>query len=239
MSERLFKILDEQGRSYHGGDAVWSLPTRNTDGTWTPGEWMPEVGGELVACKNGYHLAREQDLLIWLGPTIYEAEAEDVWEGSGGNKVVARRARLTRRLNWNEKTARLFACWCVRQVWHLLDGERCREIVEAAERFANGETTLDELAAARDAAKVAARDAARDAAWSAAGGDAGSTAWSAAWSAARSAALAAAWDAAWDAAGGDAGAGAWSAARGAAWDAAWSAARAAQTAHLIETIYQE
>ena len=83
-----------------------------------------------------------------------------------------------------DRLAPLFACWCVRQVWHLLADERSKNAVEVAERYANGQATDEELDAARDAA--------RDAAWDA---------W-AAWDAARDAAWAAraAWDAAWDAA---------------------------------------
>lgn len=34
---KYFKVLDENGCSCHGGDAEWSLPTQNDDGTWTPG----------------------------------------------------------------------------------------------------------------------------------------------------------------------------------------------------------
>ena len=112
-----------------------------------------------------------------------------------------------------DRLARLFACWCARQVWHLLTDERNRRAVEVAERYAVGEATADELDAAESAARSAARSAA-DAAWSAA---------DAARSAARNAAGRAAWRAAWSAA--------WSAAD-AAWSAAWSAARAAQAAHL-------
>ena len=40
---KYYKVLDKHGRSCHGGEAEWSLPQRNEDGSWTPGEWMPEV----------------------------------------------------------------------------------------------------------------------------------------------------------------------------------------------------
>ena len=107
---------------------------------------------------------------------------------------------------------RLFAVWCARQVQHLMVDKRGLHALDVAERFANGQATVEELHAARSAA------------WAAAG------AWDAAWDAARSAAWAAAgaaaWAAAWDAAG--------AAARSAAWAAAWAAARSAQTAHFLE-----
>ena len=80
----------------------------------------------------------------------------------------------------DDKTLRLFACKCVREVWHLLTDERSRKAVEVAERYAVGDATDEEL------------DAARDAAWDASS----SAAWDAVWDAARAAALAAAWDAA-------------------------------------------
>jgi creatinine amidohydrolase/Fe(II)-dependent formamide hydrolase-like protein len=110
-----------------------------------------------------------------------------------------------------EREARLFACWCARQVVHLTDDARVPRCIETAERYADGEATQEELSAAWDAARAAARaaawdalDAARAAAWDAL-------------DAARAAARAAAWDAraaaraaAWDAR---------AAARAAAWDA--------------------
>ena len=136
------------------------------------------------------------------------------------------------------KTLRLFAVWCARQVEHLMTDERSIAALVVAEKFAHGEATKVELAAARDAAgaaardaagaaaRAAARDAARDAAGAAARDAAGAAARAAARDAARAAAGAAAWDAARDAAG-DA---AWAAARAAAWAAAWAAARAARAA---------
>ncbi|CAJ9734887.1 putative bacteriophage protein [Burkholderia pseudomallei] len=127
-----------------------------------------------------------------------------------------------------DRDLRLFAVWCARQVEHLMQDQCSKDALNVAERFANGEATDEERAAARDAARDAARAtaraAARDAAWA--------TAWGAAWAAAGGAARAAAggaagaaarataWATAWDAA--------WGAAWATAWDAAWGAALDAQ-----------
>jgi len=116
----------------------------------------------------------------------------------------------------SDKIMRLFAVWCARQVQHLMKDPRSLNALDVAEKFANGNATKDELAAAWDAAWGAAWDAARDAAWGAA------------WDAARDAARDAAWAAAWAAARGAAG--------DAAWAAAWAAARGAQRDKLIEMI---
>jgi len=174
----LYKVLNEDGTPYHGGHGAWSLPAKNDDGTWTPGDWMPAIEGELVLCANGYHLCRDGQVLEWLGPALFEVEyrGEVV---TGDDKIVVREARLLRRFEaWNEHGARLFACDCAERVLPLFerkrpDDRRPRQAIEVARRFANGEATRDELLAAWDAA------------------------WAAAWAAARAAARAAAWDAAW------------------------------------------
>lgn len=95
-----------------------------------------------------------------------------------------------------DRELRLFAIHCVRQVEHLLTDQRSLNAIATAERYANGEATSDELAAARDAAWAAARAAASDAAMAAAS----DAAWAAAWAAARAAASDAASVAAWAAA---------------------------------------
>ncbi|NGM79734.1 hypothetical protein [Burkholderia multivorans] len=111
-----------------------------------------------------------------------------------------------------DRDLRLFAVWCARQVEHLMEDQRSKDALNVAERFANGDASDEELAAAWAAAWVAAGDAAgaaaRAAAWAAAG-----AAREAAGDAAGDAARDAAWDAAWAAAG----------------DAAGDAARGAQT----------
>jgi hypothetical protein len=220
---KYYKVLSNDGRSCHGGSAAWSLPVQNNDGSWTPGEWMPRVKGRLVLCENGYHLAREQDLIHWLGEAIYEAEPRGELIETD-DKVLARDCRLLRQLvGWNDRTARLFACDCAERVLPLYErdypgDQRPRQAIAVARCYANGQATDNELAAAWDAA------------WDAAGAAAGDAAWDAARAAARAAAGAAAWDAARAAARAAAGAAAWDAARAAAGAAAWAAARAAERA---------
>jgi len=136
---------------------------------------------------------------------IIDCPAEDrLW-------VVLRKEFFT------DKQLRLFAVWCARQALAIPgnESEVCSNTCDVAERYANGEATHEELAAARVAAWAAARDASRVAARVAA------------WAAARVAAWAAAMDAAWaaarDASRVAARVAAWAAARAAAWDAAMDA----------------
>jgi len=117
----------------------------------------------------------------------------------------------------DDRTLRLFACWCVRQetCWSLLSDERSRAAVEVAERYARGDATDEELSAAWAAAWAAARAAARAAAWAAAR----ASAEAAAEAAARAAASAAAGAAIRASAEAAARAAASAAAEAAAWDA--------------------
>lgn len=54
-------------------------------------------------------------------------------------------------------TLRRFACFSVRQIWHLLTDERSKRAVEVTELFCDGKATLAEL---NDAAAAAAEAAA-------------------------------------------------------------------------------
>ena len=130
-----------------------------------------------------------------------------------------------------DRIARLFACECAARVLTIFErdrpgDDRPRRAIETARRFATGEATREELAAAWAAAGSAA--------WAAAGAAAWDAAWAAAGSAARAAAGSAAWAAAWAAAWDAARAAARDAAGSAAWDAARDAARDAECAEQVE-----
>src|SRR3990167_9181761 len=230
MNETLYKVLGENGETVNGGHGKWSLPSGGK-----PGKWMPKIGGELIPCENGYHLCRRKDLINWLGPTIWEAECRgDVVKAH--DKIVVREARLLRQLeNWNERTARLFACDCSEWALSLFAEPDPRSIqaIWVARLYAVGKATEIELDAAWAAAGAAA-GAARDAAGAAAGAAAGVAsvaAGAAAWAAAGGASVAAG-AAAWAAAGAAAGA-APAAARAAAW-----AARAAAVGYITDRLFE-
>ena len=160
----LYKVLDEGRMPYNGGSGQW-LPA---------GQWMPPVEGPLAACRNGYHVCRIDQLLSWLGPTVWLVEVRgDVLIEPA--KCVARQAMLGRRLAWDARIARHFACDCAERALGRLEtpDERSVNAIAVARRYADGQATDHELAAAwaaaRDAARAAARAAASYAASCAAG----------------------------------------------------------------------
>ena len=62
----------------------------------------------------------------------------------------------------DDRTLRLFAVHCARSVEHLLTDQRSRDAIDVAERFARGDATPGELAAAWSAAMGVAMSAAID-----------------------------------------------------------------------------
>lgn len=175
---RLYKWLNGN-KPAHGGSGEWDLPK---DGK--PGKWW-RVKGKLEPRRNGLHLCREGDLVIWIAQDLYECERKGGLIDAN-NKVVARQARLTRRLDgWDEQTARLYACDCAQRALTLAGNPDPSSVKAVWVSRACASGLLD--GAALEAARSAARSAAMFAAESVR-----SAAWSAAESAARSAAESAA-----------------------------------------------
>jgi len=199
---KLFKVLGAGRKSCHGGNHVWEV-----------GKWY-EVQGELIPCRNGFHLCKAEHLLEWLQEEIWEAQ----FEGEiidNGDKIVVRKARIVKQCaGWNERTARLFAVDCAEDVVRLIPEPEAKHCLEVARKYASQEASYEELAAAREAAWRATWKAAKD--------DAGAAAREAAWVTGREVAWEAARDAAWAAV--------HAAARAAAGNADGPAARAARDA---------
>lgn len=99
-----------------------------------------------------------------------------------------------------DRDARMFAIWCARQVQHLMEDQRSIDALDVAEKFADGESSDEELEAARGAAFAAAMDAAFAAAMDATWAATRDAAWAATWAATRGVTKVAAMGAAWAAA---------------------------------------
>jgi hypothetical protein len=140
----------------------------------------------IVLCSSGLHASVDPSDALHYAQGGYLCRVA-VWGDVtiGGDKIAGRNREVLAAHDITREL-RLFGCWCARQVWHLLTDERSRNAVEVAERFADGQSTKEELAAAWAAARDAARDAVGAAAWDAQ---------CAAWDAAKAAASHAVWDA--------------------------------------------
>lgn len=153
---KFYKFLTSAGNSTYQGFS-WPLPDGDNPGLWV------EVEGDLVKCENGLHAALESNLVPWIGALLFEMEFDGEVE-QDDEKVWGRRARLVREVTtWNARTQRLFACDCAERVANLGNEEVNRATIEVSRRFANGEATETELAAALGAARDAVWAAARDA----------------------------------------------------------------------------
>ncbi len=91
MTEKYYKVLVD-GKSCHGGNLVWSLPTETE-----PGDWQ-SVDGDIVLCQNGLHVTTNPNHWWKDGCTVYEVEIDG--EIGGRNdakaKIVVPRVRLLR-----------------------------------------------------------------------------------------------------------------------------------------------
>jgi len=101
-----------------------------------------------------------------------------------------------RAVEGHERVMRLLAVRYARKVQRLMKDPRSINVLDVAERFANGLADQKDLDAARASAATAAWDAAWDAEWDAARASAATAAWDAARASAARAAATAAWDAA-------------------------------------------
>ena len=161
-----FLTADNKGK-FSEYDFTQYLPDRDK-----PGKWLPKIENPIL-CEKGYHCFMPGYILEWIEAQLFEVEINGR-HFYGDDKIVAQNMRLLRKVDaWNDKTARLFACYCARDGLPLFEKDypndnRPRVAIETAERYANGEATIEELNAARAAAWAAASDAASDAACDAA-----------------------------------------------------------------------
>jgi hypothetical protein len=152
-------------RAWHFLQSDWTAGSGN-EPLWIVGETR-QIKQSPVLCVRGYHAS--QDILDALryapGPVacLVEPLGEIV---HGGDKLVSQGRRLIAGRDCSREL-RLFACDCAERAL-IRERDAGREpdprswaAIEVSRRYADGQATDDELAAARDAAWAAARDAER------------------------------------------------------------------------------
>ena len=97
------------------GNFDWTeyLPTKNEDGSWTPGKWTPEH--PVVMCKSGYHVIDAYHLLDWANAQLYECEVIGAVADEDNDKYACRSIRLVKKIGtWKNLAAtcivRLLVC---------------------------------------------------------------------------------------------------------------------------------
>ena len=153
---KAWKFTQANGETY--GGFAWPLPH---DGE--PGEWV-EVGkrakealtADDLCSGRVLHATDAAHLLDWLNAEMYEIEIDEIRGVIVADKIGFRRGRLVRRIEaWNERTARLFACDCAEDALQYADPKHRDTLaatIAVARRYADGEATEKELAAAWAAA---------------------------------------------------------------------------------------
>ena len=96
MSATMYKVLRD-GRSCNGGEHEWSLPTKNGDGEWTPGDWH-EHDGKLAMCHSGFHITSDPPQWWDTGRDVFEVEHDGYVVEDGGDKICVSRVRLVRQV---------------------------------------------------------------------------------------------------------------------------------------------
>lgn len=106
---RAWKFLDDRGKGVFSG-FLW--PTPSADGA--AGAWVETR--RAVACEEGVHACSLDQLAWWMSAQLWEVELDDPVDVRG-QKVVATRGRLTRRIDrWPDLGSQLaeWAVWRVR-----------------------------------------------------------------------------------------------------------------------------
>lgn len=163
-----YKGLDEQG-CCRSGDVVikWSLPQRDNNGNWIPGDWMPPVRDDdyLAMITNDDELICYDDIIlehnlidnlaprifvVEMGNEVVNYEMEYYDEGCDDRDYIVRRRLISEVESWNESLARNFACDCAEKVLPIYEkiypgDDRPRKAIAAARRFAQQEGSYEEM----------------------------------------------------------------------------------------------
>ena len=158
-------MMDTTEKLYKWLRSDRTTPTQGVKWPKRVGAWTAEE--TPVLCKSGWHGVEAKDAMEHFesGLVLWEVEVRGE-RVNGGDKFAVSSMRLVREIGSpTDKTLRLLACDIAEDVLHLYEerypkDSRVRDCISVARRYANGEATEEDRAAARATTWAAAGDAA-------------------------------------------------------------------------------
>lgn len=126
-NKKLYKLIDKDDQSAHGGNFDWTdyLPSGDHPGLPTP------TVRNVLMCLRGYHLTDAYHLLDFMSDKLFEAEIIGDAYVADGEKIACESVRLIRQVTaWNVDSISLRLCEMIERYYGYLLDDHMRNVLK-------------------------------------------------------------------------------------------------------------